>query len=126
MKTSIIAIAISALLLTGSALAGEIKTARLASAKPADPVESVAPELSKIVVLCAQEKDQQFKKAWREYVDENDLNGPKLKETIAWVSEEAASQRKAAGLSTKDEKAWAEERRKLMSEIADRALSPAR
>ncbi|MBT8061812.1 MAG: hypothetical protein HKO64_10170 [Xanthomonadales bacterium] len=90
--------------------------------------ESVTPELSKIVVLCANEQEKQFEKEWKQYVDKHELKGPELKETIAWVSKEAASQRKKEGKlkGDKDEEAWAEKRREFMRQVADRALNPAR
>jgi len=90
--------------------------------------ESVTPELSKIVVLCANEQEKQFEKEWKQYVDTHELKGPELNETIAWVSKEAAHQRKKEGkLKTdKDEAEWAEKRRNFMREVADRALNPAR
>lgn len=90
--------------------------------------DSVAPELSKIVVLCANEQEEQFEKEWKQYVDEHELKGPELSETIAWVSKEAASQRKKDGriASEKDEEAWARKRSEFMRQVADRALNPAR
>lgn len=102
--------------------------AALSVATAAEPIESVVPELSEIVVLCAQDEKKKFEKEWSKYVSEHDLKGVKLKETIAWVSEEAATQRKKTrkkGNKEEDE-AWLEERRRLMSEIADKALNPAR
>ena len=90
--------------------------------------ESVTPELSKIVVLCANEQEKQFEKEWKQYVDKHELEGSELNETIAWVSKEAAHQRKQEGkLKTdKDELEWTENRRNFMRQVADRALNPAR
>lgn len=90
--------------------------------------DSVVPELEKIVVLCANEQEKQFEKEWKQYVDKHELKGSELNETIAWVSKEAAYQRKKEGkLKTdKDEAEWAEKRRDFMREVADRALRPAR
>lgn len=90
--------------------------------------DSVAPELSKIVVLCANEQEEQFEKEWKQYVDKHELQGPELSETIAWVSKEAAHQRKTEGKlkSDKDEKAWALKRSEFMRQVADKALNPAR
>ncbi len=91
--------------------------------------ESVVPELSKIVVLCATEDEKKFEKEWSKYVAHNDLKGAKLQETIAWVSDEAAIQRhrnkRVHGDESNDE-AWKAERQRMMSEIAERAMNPLR
>ena len=90
--------------------------------------DSVTPELSRIVVLCANEQEDRFEKEWKQYVDKHGLEGPELSETIAWVSKEAAHQRKSVGKlkSDKDEEAWARKRSEFMRQVADRALNPAR
>ncbi|MDX1459961.1 MAG: hypothetical protein R3348_02800 [Xanthomonadales bacterium] len=90
--------------------------------------ESVVPELEKIVVLCANDEKKEFEKEWRQYVGKNDLKGAKLKETIAFVSKEAAALRKKEGKirSGKAEAEWAQERQRLMEEVARRAMNPAR
>ena len=49
------------------------KTATSSIATPAKTVESVVPELSKIVVLCAQEEKKEFEKEWAKYVKQHDL-----------------------------------------------------
>ncbi len=91
--------------------------------------ESVVPELSKIVVLCATEDEKKFEKEWSKYVAHNDLKGTKLQETIAWVSDEAAIQRhrnkRMHGDESNDD-AWKAERQRMMSEIAERAMNPLR
>lgn len=103
--------------------------ARLAVTPKAATTDSVQPELSKIVVLCATEQEAQFEKEWRQYVNKKGLKGAELKETIAWVSEEAAAQRKKERAKDEPEAAdeeWIEKRRQLMTEVAEKALNPAR
>ncbi|NND45966.1 MAG: hypothetical protein HKN58_11635 [Xanthomonadales bacterium] len=92
-------------------------------------VESVQPELSNIVVLCASEKEEQFEKEWRQYVNKKGLKGAELKQTIAWVSKEAAQKRKqdrSAEQSAEADEAWLEKRRAFMQEVAEKALNPVR
>ncbi len=93
MKTRLILVIIAFIFVAGSANAGDKNKAVSISAGE-NTAESVVPELSKIVVLCATEKEKQFKKEWSNYVAYNDLKGDKLQETITWVSDEAATQRK--------------------------------
>ena len=57
--------------------------------------ETATTELSEIVDLCAEEKEERFEKKWSTYVAQNDLNGTELKDTIDWVSSEAAIQRES-------------------------------
>lgn len=104
-------------------------TSKLVVSSKANTADSVQPELSKIVVLCASEQEEQFEKEWRQYVNKKGLKGAELKETIAWVSEEAAAQRKKERATSEPEAAdeeWIEKRRQLMTEVAERALNPAR
>jgi hypothetical protein len=86
--------------------------------------ESAAPELSEIVDLCAKDEEKKFGKEWSKYVIENDLKGTELKETIDWVSDEAANKRKnnkRINGKESDSEDWKEERQKLMNELARRA-----
>lgn len=104
-------------------------TSRLVVNSKASTAESVRPELSRIVVLCATEQEEQFEKEWRQYVNKKGLKGAELKETIAWVSDEAAAQRKKERATDKTEpvdEEWLEKRRQLMTEVAEKALNPAR
>ena len=86
--------------------------------------ESARSELSEIVDLCAKDKEKKFKTEWSKYVIENDLKGKELQETIHWISDEAAIQRKnnkqMNGKESNSE-AWKKERQKLMNELARRA-----
>lgn len=86
--------------------------------------ETATAELSQIVDLCATEKEEKFKKEWSKYVAQNDLKDAELKDTIRWVSDEAAMQRKKNGSldgDAGDEEAWKEKRQRLMEEYARRA-----
>ena len=105
------------------------KSSKLAVKSKSVPVDSVQPELSKIVVLCASEQEEQFEKEWSQYVSKKKLHGAELKETIAWVSEEAAEKRQRERLESGEklsEEDWLEKRRAFMSEVAEKALNPAR
>ena len=124
MKTRLILVIIALIFVAGSANAGDKNKAVSISAGE-NTAESVVPELSKIVVLCATEKEKQFKKEWSNYVAYNDLKGDKLQETITWVSDEAATQRKHTKHmlgEENDEEAWKAEREKLMNELARQAM----
>ena len=128
MKTRLILVPIALLFAAGFVVATEsIKPAHISAGE--NTTESVVPELSEIVVLCATEKEEKFKKEWGKYVAHNDLRGAKLQETITWVSDEAAIQRhkskRVQGDESNDE-AWKAERQKMMSEIAERAMNPLR
>lgn len=104
-------------------------TSKLVVNSKASTTESVQSELSKIVELCASEHEAQFEKEWRQYVNKKSLKGAELKETIAWVSDEAAAQReqeRAAGETGATDEEWIEKRRQLMNEVAEKALNPAR
>ena len=124
MKTRLILVTIAFIFVADSAISAEKNKAVSISAGE-NTAESVVPELSEIVVLCATEKEKQFKKEWSRYVAHNDLKGNKLQETITWVSDEAASQRKHTKRmlgEENDEEAWKAEREKLMKEIARQAM----
>ncbi len=124
MKTRLILVIIAFIFVAGSANAGDKNKAVSISAGE-NTAESVVPELSKIVVLCATEKEKQFKKEWSNYVAYNDLKGDKLQETITWVSDEAATQRKHTKRmlgEENDEEVWKAEREKLMNELARQAM----
>lgn len=128
MKTRFILVPMALLFATGLVAATEkIKPASISAGK--NTTESVVPELSEIVVLCATDKEEKFKKEWGKYVAQNDLKGAELQETISWVSDEAAIQRhknkRMYGDESNDE-AWKAERQRMMSEIAERALNPLR
>jgi len=128
MKTRFMLVPIALLFAAGSVVATEkIKPVSISATE--NTTESVVPELSKIVVLCANDEEEKFKKEWGKYVAQNDLKGAELKETISWVSDEAAIQRhknkRMHGDESNDE-AWKAERQELMSEIAERALNPLR
>ena len=100
----------------------KIKSARISSDE--NTTESVAPELANIVVLCAEEEEKRFEKEWSRYVAHKDLKGAELQKTINWVSDEAVVQRKKNRQKNggdSDDKAWKEERQKLMDELARRA-----
>lgn len=109
--------------------ATKARTAGTATLTQSDsPAESVTPELANIVVLCATEQEEKFEREWRRYVDKHELQGVELAETIAWVSEEAASRRHKdhPEKGDKEKKDWADKRRAFMNEVANRALVPAR
>lgn len=130
MNKLILATVFATIVSSGAAFAGSkgAKAERV-SQGAAEPADSTVPELSEIVVLCAQDEKKKFEKEWSRYVSKHDLKGVELQETIAWVSEEAATRRKKDRKKEqggKEDQAWLEERRRLMSEIADRALNPAR
>jgi hypothetical protein len=124
MKTRFILVIIALILLVGVTVASE-KSMTLSVSSGESTTESVVPELSEIVVLCATEKEKKFKKEWSNYVAYNDLKGDKLQETITWVSDEAASQRKHTKRmlgEESDDEAWKAEREKLMNDIARQAM----
>ena len=128
MKTRFILVPMALLFATSLVVAGEKnKSVRISASE--NTTESVVPELSEIVVLCAKDEEAKFKKEWGKYVAHNDLKGAELQETITWVSDEAVIQRhknkRMHGDESNDE-AWKAERQKLMSEIAERALNPLR
>jgi hypothetical protein len=128
MKMRFILVTIALILVAGFVVAGE-KTRPAQIAVGDNNTESGAPELSKIVVLCATDEKEKFEKEWSKYVAQNDLEGAELQKTISWVSDEAAMQRKKNNHIQGDEsndEAWKAERQKLMSEIARRALNPLR
>jgi ribonucleotide reductase beta subunit family protein with ferritin-like domain len=128
MKKRFILVTIALILVAGLVVAGEKnKPDRISAGE--NTTESAVPELSKIVVLCATDEKEKFEKEWGKYVAQNDLKGAELQETITWVSDEAAMQRKQNKRMRGDEsndQAWKAERQKLMSEIARRALNPLR
>ncbi len=89
--------------------------------------KAAATELSEIADLCAEEKEEKFEKKWTTYVAQNDLKGTELVDTIDWVSSEAASRRDShngKNGSKKDLEAWKAKRKKLMEEIARKAMNP--
>ena len=128
MKTRFILVPIALILVAGLLVADE-KSQAIRASTGESATDSVVPELSKIVVLCAADEEEKFKKEWGKYVAHNDLKGAELQETIAWVSDEAAIQRKKnkhTDREDSDDKAWKAERQKMMSEIARRAMNPLR
>ena len=113
------------------------KTATLSIAAPTEPVESVVPELAKIVVLCAQEEKKEFEREWGKYVKHHDLKGRDLQKAIKDVSDRAATHRdKEWGESTASmnkmaaskheakEAKWKAERQKIMNEVARQIFEP--
>ena len=113
------------------------KTAKLSVALPTEPVESVVPELSKIVVLCAEEEKKAFEKEWGKYVKHHDLKGSDLQNAIKDVSDKAAAHRdkewsespaskdKVMAAKRKAEEArWKTERQKIMNEVARQIFEP--
>jgi hypothetical protein len=128
MKTRFILVTFFLILVSGFVLATEKSKAVPISAGE-NTTDSVVPELSEIVVLCATDEEEKFEKKWSKYVAQNDLKGAELQETINWVSGEAAIQRKKNKRNHDDEindEAWKAERQKMMSEIARRAMNPLR
>jgi hypothetical protein len=128
MKTRFISISMALLFASGVVVATEkIKPVSISAGE--NTTESVVPELSEIVVLCAKDEEAKFKKEWGKYVAQNDLKGAELQKTITWVSDEAAIQRHKNKRMHGDESndaAWKAERQKMMSEIAERAMNPLR
>jgi ribonucleotide reductase beta subunit family protein with ferritin-like domain len=128
MKTHLLLVTIALFFIAGFVVAEEkSKSVRISAGE--NTTESVVPELSKIVVLCATDDEDKFEKEWGKYVAQNDLKDAELQKTINWVSDEAAIQRRKNKHMHGDEnndKAWIAERQKLMSEIARRALNPLR
>jgi ribonucleotide reductase beta subunit family protein with ferritin-like domain len=128
MKTYFMFVTIALFLIAGFVVAEEkSKPVRILAGETT--TESVVPELSKIVVLCATDEEDKFEREWSKYVAQNDLKDAELQETIKWVSGEAAIQRRKNKHIYGDEsndKAWIAERQKLMSEIARRAMNPLR
>ena len=123
MKMRYMAVTIVLILVIGLVVAKEeSKPVYISSAE--STTESAGPELSEIVDLCAKDEAKKFGKEWSKYVIENDLKGTELQETINWVSDEAAIQRKnnkQINGKESDSEAWKEERQKLMNELARRA-----
>ena len=92
-----------------------------------DKSKAAATGLSEIVDLCAKEQEEKFQKKWRTYVTQNGLKGAELEDTIDWVSSEAALQReshKGTNGDKKADEAWKAKRKKLMAEIARKAMNP--
>ena len=105
------------------------KAATLRVASEPQATESVVPELSRIVVLCAQEEKEKFKEEWGKYVNKHDLKGAELENTINEVSDRAEIYRaKELALEEDEEesKAWKAERRRIMNEVIGKALNPVR
>jgi hypothetical protein len=127
MKTPFILIVSALFLFSVNVSAGEKPTpsTNLRVADQAEPVDSVVPELSKIVVLCATEKKKEFEKEWGEYVTHHDLKGAELQKTIREVSDQADAYRARehkAEYKMAEAVAWKAERRKTMREIAERSI----
>jgi Skp family chaperone for outer membrane proteins len=110
-------------LVAGTVMAGE-KSIPVDVSASEIAAKSDTPELSKIVDLCATEKEEKFEKEWSKYVAHNDLKDAELQKTIKWVSDEAATQRKKnqhGDGDESDEEAWKAKRQRLMEEYARRA-----
>jgi hypothetical protein len=126
MKSRFMLVTIALILFTSLIVAAETnKPGRVSANK--NTTESVTPELTKIVVLCAADEKEKFEEAWRKYVSQNGLKGAKLKRTINWVGEEATIQRKKNRQMTGeeiDDQAWKAERKKLMDELARQVMLP--
>ena len=123
MKMRYIAVTIVLIFVVGFVEAIE-KTKPVYISSGGNTTESAEPELSKIVDLCAKDEEKKFEKEWSKYVIENDLKGTELQETINWVSDKAAIQRKnnkRMNGNESDSEVWEEERRKLMNALAQRA-----
>jgi hypothetical protein len=123
MKMRYIAVTSVLILVIGLVVAKE-KSKPVYISSVENTTESAGPELSKIVDLCAKDEEKKFEKEWSKYVIENDLKGTELKETIDWVSDEAANKRKnnkRINGKESDSEDWKEERQKLMNELARRA-----
>ncbi len=124
MKTRFIKVTIALIFVLGSAVA--VENSRAGSLVAVENTrDSVVAELSEIVVLCATEKEKKFKKEWSRYVAHNDLKGASLQETISWVSDEAAMQRKHTVHSDSeenDDEVWKAEQEELMNELARQAM----
>ena len=126
MRTHLISLTIALFLVTDVSMAIETPIPeRLAAGL--DTNKTATTELSEIVDLCAKEKEKKFEEKWSTYVTQNGLKGTELTDTIAWVSSEAATQRKSSkgrhGIK-KDHEAWKAKRKKLMAEIARKAMNP--
>ncbi len=120
MKMRYIAVTSVLILVIGFVVAKE-KTKPVYISLAENTTESARSELSEIVDLCAKDKENKFKNEWSKYVIENDLKGKELQETIHWISDEAAIQRKnnkQMNGKESDSEAWKKERRKLMNELA--------
>ena len=134
-------------LVTGTALAGDTQPAshspewtdhndsdpgvtrarKKASQKVAsepETTDSTMPELSEIVVLCATDEKKKFEKEWGKYVAKNELKGEQLEKTIREVSDRAEAYREKEFAGKEKNAAWKEERRRLMSEVAEKVLAP--
>jgi hypothetical protein len=123
MKMRYIAVTSVLILVIGLVVAKE-KSKPVYMASLENTTQSAGPELSEIVDLCAKDEEKKFEKEWSKYVIENDLKGTELQETIDWVSDEAANQRKnnkQINGKESDSEDWKEERQKLMNELARRA-----
>ena len=123
MKRTFILIVFVSFLAAGLAYAGGGETS----------AESSAPELDKVVVLCASDEKEKFEKAWGSYIADHDLKGDELQKTINEVSDRAELYRNRERILAEDatghqedDSAWKAERREFMSEVARRALNPAR
>lgn len=82
-------------------------------------------KLKNVVELCATDDKEKFGKAWGSYIAENDLEGEELQKAIKDVSDRAKAHRKHE-LKLEESEEWLAERREFMSEVARRALHPAR
>jgi hypothetical protein len=105
----------------------KVKAAKLVIASPAEPGESVVPELSEIVVLCAQDEKKKFEGEWARYVKHHKLEGKALEDTIKDVSDKASWHRgkeKLAMRDAKKEAQWKAGRQELMNEVARKLFEP--
>jgi len=126
MRTRLTLLAITLFLVTDVSMTVEARMPeRLATGL--DASKAATTELSEIVDLCAEEKEEKFQDKWSTYVAQNDLKGNQLQDTIDWVSSEAAIQRESHNGkhgNKKDLEAWKAKRKKLMAEIARKAMNP--
>jgi len=96
---------------------------RLTVKPAAETVDSVAEDLQKIVVLCAQdEKQKEFEQAWGSYAEKHKLKGKELNQTIRKVISGAVERRNqdpALAIAKEDEQAWRKSRRQLMRQAVE-------
>ena len=123
MKPFLMLLALSLLPVSGNLVAApQITTA-------AETTESVVPELASIVVLCATEKEKEFKEEWGKYVSHHDLKGRELNKTIRQISNDAElyrARKKKSNLRSAEGRNWKSAQRIVMKEVAERSMITAR
>ena len=105
--------------------AGIVPVASAQFSASGNPTQSAIPELSSIVVLCANDSQSSyFRREWGAYVGANNLKGVNLEQTISYVIDEARAQRALkyrVSRGSSEDRDWERSTRKTMNSAARRA-----